>query len=88
LIFNDKIEFKSDFKREYYGKVKEFIINNISFSEQGEISIQKLKKLYGTFKKEEKNTLNINYKEFFEAFEELLQIRAYNSKFYNITCKR
>ena len=89
LIFNDKIEFKSDFKREYYSKVKEFIKNNILFTEQGELSIQKLKKLYSTFKKEQVyNTLNINYKEFFEAFEELLQIRAYNSKFYNVSCKR
>jgi len=85
IVINDNIHYKNEHRMKYYNNIKGLIQDHVSFAESGELSIDKLKKIYT---KNKKNKLSdITYKEFYNAFEELLLIRSYNGKFFNITYK-
>ena len=85
LVINENVHYKDEHHMKSYNNIKGLIQHYISFSESGELSIDKLKKIY--IKNKKYKLSDINYKDFYNAFEELLSIRSYNGKFFNIIYK-
>ena len=62
--------------------IRNFLIKNLHFSETRKLTYDKTKELFKTCSRIHKEITEINYKQFIEIFEDLLQVRAYGGGFY------